>query len=274
MEPFYIRSTKEKFSILTKGLKKVGDYLLTDPFVFAIHTAKKVGSIIGVSETTVLRFCNEIGYDGYSTLQKDVRKFLLNLNQRAAVETDHESVDGRFAQSIAVDMKNLKTTIDHLDENTMEEAVNRIVNSEKIMVVGFYQSFTYAHWCYFNLNYILGNVLLYRPEADAGLLDLMPKNACIILFSYYRYALQTIQLAEEAKNKGIKIISITDSLVSPIAQFSDVVISINAYHKSLIDKGPATISVINALLFECMQQVKDRGKIKGTYKYLIRDGEV
>ncbi|RYG72450.1 MurR/RpiR family transcriptional regulator [Lentibacillus cibarius] len=273
MEPSFIEETNKHFSTLTKGLRKVGDYLLSDPMIFAIHPAKKVGQIIGVSETTVLRFCNTIGYTSYNILQKDVRKYLLDLNQRPIDGLEENIETNNLAESMKVDINNLKGTIEHLYLEEIENAIETIIDSERITVAGYYQSFTFAHWLYFNLNYVLGNVSLYRPENDAGILDILPKKSCVIIFSYYRYALDTIRLAEEAKNKNIKVIAITDSRVSPIVKYADTVLTINISNKSLINKGPITLSLINALLNEVIQRVKERGKIRFTYKYLIKDGE-
>lgn len=274
MTPNYLKKTKENFPALTKGLKKVADYLLSDPMIFAIHPAKKVGEIIGVSETMVIRFCNTIGYDGYSFLQQEVRKHLLDLNQDSFDELNNEEPTSyHFAESMKNDITNLKNNIEKMELENMDAIVDTIINSDKVVIAGYYHSFTFAHWFFFNLNYTLGNASLYRPENDAGLLDLLPENSCIIVFSFYRYALDTIRLAEEAKNKGIKVITITDSRVAPVADFADIVLPVNMVNKSLFSKGPVTLSVINSILFEIIQRVEERGKIHPTFKFFIKDGE-
>ncbi len=275
MDPSYLKRTKEKFPTLTKGLKKVADHLLSEPMTFAIHPAKKVGEIIGVSETMVIRFCNTIGYNGFAALQKEVRQQLLYLKESADDELNTEIYQANnFVKSMRNDAKNLEKNIDGLELDKMETTVETIINSEKIIVAGYYHSFTFAHWFYFNLNYALGNASLYRPENDAGLLDLLPSKSCIVIFSFYRYALDTIRLAEEANHKGIKVICITDSRVSPVAEYADIVIPINISQKTLFNKGPVTMSLINSILFEIMLRVEEHGKIKSTYKYFIKDGEL
>lgn len=274
MTPIYIKKTKQCFPDLTKGLKKVADYLLADPIVFAIHPAKRVGTIIGVSETMVIRFCNSIGYKGYSLLQKDIRKHLLDLNHNALADsTKKDHTSNNFTNSLHRDINNIHKAVENVEIEQLETIVNTIINSEKVLIAGYYHSFTFAHWLYFNLNYTMGNASLYRPETDAGLLDLLPKKSCIIVFSFYRYALDTIRLAEEAKNKGIKVITITDSRVAPITEFADIIVPIHMTNNSLFDKGPVTLAVVNSILYEIIQQVKDRGKIHTTFKYFIKDGE-
>ncbi|WP_188455799.1 MurR/RpiR family transcriptional regulator [Virgibacillus oceani] len=274
MTPDYLVKTKEHFPTLTKGLKKVADHLMNEPVIFAIHPAKKVGKIIGVSETMVIRLCNTIGYSGYSPLQKEVRKHLLDLSQHSNEELNKENYrDNHYAESMITDVTTIKHNIEKADTKTMDAIVETITNSDKIVIAGYYHSFTFAHWLYFNLNYITGNAALYRPETDAGLLDLLPEKSSIIVFSFYRYALDTLRLAEEAKNKGIKVVTITDSRVAPVTEFADIVVPINMVNKSLFDKGPVTLSVINAILHEIIQRVEEREKIHTTYKYFIKDGE-
>lgn len=274
MDPIYLKKTKEIFPSLTKGLKKVADHLLSEPMTFAIHPAKKVGEIIGVSETMVIRFCNTVGYPGFSALQKEVRQQLLYLNESPDEAFISKANDANnFVKNMKNDIRNLEKNIEDLEPENLETTVEAIIESEKVVVAGYYHSFTFAHWFYFNLSYVLGNTSLYRPENDAGLLDLLPKKACIVIFSFYRYALDTIRLAEEAKNKGIKVICITDSRVSPVAEYADIIIPVNIRKKPLFNKGPVTLSLINAILFEIILRVEKRGKIKSTYKYFIKDGE-
>ncbi|WP_408011457.1 MurR/RpiR family transcriptional regulator [Pseudalkalibacillus sp. A8] len=273
MQPKYLIQTNKNFPTLTKGLKKVADHLLSEPMIFAIHPAKKVGSIIGVSETMVIRFCHTIGYSGYSDLQQEVRKHLLDLKQTNEIYDEDIRETNSFSKSMSTDIAHIRNNMEHLEIEKMEQVVDTIINSERVVVAGYYHSFSYAHWMYFNLNYTLGNAVLYRPENDAGLLDLLPEKACIVIFSFYRYALDTIRLAEEAKSKGIKVVAITDSRVSPIVEFADLVIPINSNNKTLLSKGPVTLSLVNSLLHEMIQRVEDRGKIRSTYKFFIKEGE-
>ncbi|MFS0750601.1 MurR/RpiR family transcriptional regulator [Oceanobacillus sp. 1P07AA] len=270
----YVEKTKQKLPEMTKGLKKVGEYLLAEPIVFAIHPAKKVGSMIDVSETMVIRFCHYIGYRGYSELQKEVRHHLMNLER----VNDKENVltrDNNFKNFIDDDVKNLKQMKNIIDAEVFNNVVEKILESEKVVVAGYYHSFSFAHWFSFNLNYIVGNASLFRPESDAGILELMPEKSCIIIFSFFRYAVDTIRLAEEAKKKGVPVIVITDSWASPAAEYADFVISIYSSEHSnvLLQKGPITMSIMNSILSELIDQVQNRGKIQPTFKYYIKDGE-
>ncbi|MFC4410423.1 MurR/RpiR family transcriptional regulator [Chungangia koreensis] len=269
----YVDKTKEKFPSLSKGLKKVADQLLTDPIPFAIHTAKKVGTIIGVSETMVIRFCHEIGYPGYTDLQKELRQSLLDLNNAPLTKTrEADARQNPFSIRMEEDLHRILENAQNIEVDDLDRAIELIINSDKVIVAGYYHSFSFAHWLSFSLNYILGNASLYRPASDAGLFDLPSKNSCVIIFSFFRYAIDMVRLAEEAKEKGIQIITITDSRVSPVADIADIVIPINN-QKDFLSKGPITLSLINAMLAEIIERVENRGTIQPSYKYFVKDGD-
>ncbi|GIO24217.1 MurR/RpiR family transcriptional regulator [Oceanobacillus sp. J11TS1] len=268
MDTSYQERIKANLPILTKGLQKVADHLLNEPIAFATHPAKTVGKMIGVSETMVHRFCHAIGYRGYAELQKEVRNNLLNLSQSA-----DEKPFSTFHDSIEADIENLRRLQKHLDTEQLEKVVNTILQSERIVVAGFYHSFSYAHWLYFNLNYIIGNVSLFRPESDAGVLDFLPAKSALIVFSFYRYAVDTIQLAKDAQQKGIKVIVITDSLAAPTVPFADMTLPIHSAHSgdSLLQKGPISISLVNAIVDEIIRKVTDKENKAPTFNYFIKD---
>ncbi|MBN6885177.1 MurR/RpiR family transcriptional regulator [Cytobacillus horneckiae] len=272
--PSYIKKTEEQFPQLTKGLKKVANHLLQDPTIFAIHPAKKIGDIIGVSETMVIRFCNSIGYDGFSSLQDEIRKSLMTLSSDASdIWTSQDNDSNFIVEEIKEDIKLLTNNAKKINIENAQEVVDTIINSEKIIISGYYQSYSFAHWLFFNLNYILGNTSLYRPEIDARVLEFLPKKSSVILFSFYRYALDTIRLAKDAKMKGIKIIAFTDSRVSPIVEYADHIILVSLENASIFRKGPVTLSIINSLLYEIIRRIDGVEEISPTFKYFIKENQ-
>lgn len=273
MVPDYIFKTEKTFPDLTTGLKKVADYLLDDPFIFAIHPAKQIGNIIGVSETMIIRFCNSIGYKGFSDLQIDVRKHIMTLNQDSIVNSLEDPIENNFSKSIQNDITLLQENIQKIDKEELEAIIETIIQSKKVIVAGYYQSFSLAYWLYFNLTYMIENAYLYRPEADFRLLDTTPKDSCIIVFTFYRYAVATIQFIKDAKEKGLKIIVITDSRVSPIVKYADHIILVHLKNTSSLSKGPVALSITNAIMHEMVNRVdQDLTGIRSKHsKYLIKD---
>ncbi|MBM7587207.1 DNA-binding MurR/RpiR family transcriptional regulator [Bacillus pakistanensis] len=263
----YLEKTQTHYNDLTKGLKKVGESLLSNPVLFATHPAKKVAEIIDVSETMVIRFCKAIGFNGYGELQKDVQQRLLSIqpsNQEIPIEKSNS-----FEQVMSIDEINIHQTSRNMDWDTAQEIVNQLVISNAISVVGYYHSFSYAHWFSFLLNNLLENTTLYRPETDIGITKKGKKN-CVVIFSYYRYALEAIRLAQEARANGNTIIVITDSQLSPLAEYGDYILTIHSAKKSILEKGPVTFSVLNTLLLHIAQKVGKMEFVNPTNKYYIQ----
>lgn len=277
MEPKYLVETKAKYDSLTKGLKKVADNLIADPMTFAIHPAKQSGKVIGVSETMIIRFCNEIGYKGFRDFQRDVREYLLNSMQDMPV-LNNENFENPLLKSMVMDVTHLKRNIDQLDTLVIKQVVEKIISSEKKVVVGHYQSFSFAHWLFIHLQYLVGDTILYRTEEDFQLIEQLPKESVVIAFSFFRYATDTLKLAEKAKKRGLTVIAITDTKAAPIAEFADIVIPL-VFQRNMgtIHKSPITMSVLNAILFEIINIIEKDGESKSLsdkdYKFYISEGE-
>ena len=264
----YIIQTKKQFPHLTKGLKKVGDSLLNNPSIFATHSSRHIGEMIGVSETMVIRFCKSIGYEGFNMLQKDVLNHLLVATKNHSQRLQNENINlNFFEEHIKRDITLISSNIKALDVERLESIVEMILKSERVVISGYYQSFPFAHWLFFNLNYTLGNASLYRPETDALVFDFLPNKSCVIVFSFSRYALDTIRFAEDARKKGIKVIAFTDSRLAPIVDHSDIVVLVEVGNNSLFEKGPVTLSILNSILSEVMKRAEKTVVETDKFKY-------
>lgn len=274
MRQSYIEITEKVYPKLTKGLKKVARLLLDDPIVFAIHPAKKIGELIGVSETTVIRFCKTLGFE-FRILQEEIQKDLVHFNQKSGqLFVDDTNSEKAYFEQIDNDLNLIKSNLHKIDQKIIKQATSVILNSEKVIVAGNYQSFTYAYWLYYNLNYVLDHVFLYRAETDSTIINKASENACLVVYSFYRYANDTLHLAKSAKAKGIHVIAITDSSVSPITEYADTTIVINiGDHFSFLRIGPVAITVSNMLLYEIYEHINLENYHFNSYHYLVQDGD-
>jgi DNA-binding MurR/RpiR family transcriptional regulator len=263
----YLEKTQKNYNHLTKGLKNVAESLRTNPVLFATHPAKKTAEIIDVSETMVIRFCKAIGYAGYGELQKDVQQSLLSLKPPKR-DNGNEQVNS-FERIMQSDEKNIHQASLNIDWDVAKQIVDCLVQSKSTSIVGYYHSFSYAHWFYFLLHHLIDNTSLYRPETDIGFTK-KGKDHTIIIFSYYRYALEGIRLAKEAKENGNTIVIITDSELSPIVEYGDHVLTIHSAKKSILEKGPITFSVLNTLLLHIAQQTGKMDFVNPANTYYIK----
>lgn len=251
----YRKKVQLHFNELSAGMKKVARHLLDSPQSFAIQSAGQVGKEIGVSETTVIRFCYALEYSGYSELKKEVREELITTKSSLQeFQSDKEELANHslfYSNVFKKHQLHIQKTMDQLSENDLQNAVNRLITTDQILVGGMRTSFAVAHWLVFTLNLIRGNAKLYQPGTDDLLLLLSKMNtqSTFVAISFHRYATETIMLAEALKKKGVFIIGITDSEVAPISMYSDILLPVSLPVKSTIDAAPSVFTLLNALLF-------------------------
>lgn len=269
---------QEEFSRLSKSQQKAAKYLLDHPSEFAVKSASEIGESIGISETTVIRFCYSIRLSGFSELQKMVREQLLQSNstlgQYYASKLELAREPHFFARVMEQDCKHIQETIQNIHDEDFDLLVDQLIQTDKIYVTGLRSSFSVASWLTFTLGLIRGNVHLLRPDTDDLLLTIseMDDRSTLIAISFDRYMKDTIKLAELAKKQGTFVVGITDSLIAPIKNQSDMLFQIHASKKSTIDAAPALFSFLNAVAAGVSIKDKERfEKRKEQYEKLNGD---
>jgi len=240
---------QEKYDQLTKGMKRVADLLLADPTAFAARSAKTVGESIGVSETMIIRFCNALGYQGYSELQQEIREVIYDIRTAKWSNDGKESDQSpySFKQIMRWDQTNIENTLNHMNPEDMDAAVSKIVDADAVLVAGLHAAFPMAHWFTFALDLLKKNCQLYRPEFSTHLGGFTDQSV-LVVFSFYRYSLHPIRLAEKAKEKGLFVIAFTDTTIAPITEYADIVFTLEIPTRSILQFAPVTFSMMNALL--------------------------
>ncbi|ASN05364.1 MurR/RpiR family transcriptional regulator [Virgibacillus necropolis] len=252
MERIY-QKLYEKQATFSKSLQKVSSCLLNDPKLFIIYSATDAGKEMGVSETTVIRFCQQLGYKGYSDLQEEIRNNLLQKSSLSDYLED-KSVDTTKDQPIKSlmvnDMDNIEKTMKQLSEELLETAVSKIAIADRVLISGVRSSHALASWLAFSLDLIVGNTRLYQPNVDDILLRIseLTEKSVFVAFSFHRYAIDTINIAKLAKEQGAFVIAITDSPISPITVYSSLILPVQLNVKSTLDVAPAVLSLTNSIV--------------------------
>lgn len=254
MTKYHERLAKD-YANLTGGMKKVALHLMEHPRSFAFQSAAQIGEEIGVSETTVIRFCRALGYTGFSELQKEVQDDLLRVEsslQNYQKGKKRGSNIPLYEQVMLRDRENIGTTANRINVRSYRQAVDKISEADRILVAGTRTSYAMAHWFSFMLNVIRGNTRLWRPETDDIILELSQINekSLFIACSFHRYAIDTIHLTEAVKKRGAFVIALTDSAIAPVSRYADVLFTIELAdsNRSTIDAAIPAFSLINALL--------------------------
>ena len=262
----------ECYGSLSKGQKILATYI-TDNYDKAVFlTAAKMGQVVGVSESTVVRFATHLGYKGYPEFQKALEEMVRNkLNSIQRMEVTY----GRISQShiletvLQSDQEKIKDTLEHIDEHAFELAVDTIIKAKHIYIVGIRSCAPLAAFMAFYFNLMFENVTLLQTNNSSELFEQMvriSKDDVIIGISFPRYSMRTLKAMEFANNRSAKVITITDSVHSPMNLYSSCNLIAKSDMASIVDSLVAPLSVINALIVAlCM---KKQGEVVNTLEML------
>ncbi|MBS5026656.1 MAG: MurR/RpiR family transcriptional regulator [Peptostreptococcaceae bacterium] len=237
-------------------------YILKNYDKVAFMTACKLGEAVGVSESTVVRFANALGYSGYPKLQdalQEVIKNKLTTVQRVDMVKEFNDDSAILKKIVKSDMDNIKDTLEEIDEKAFEEAANRILKAKRIYIVGMRSSFTIAQYLGFYLGIILDSVHVIRTDMGDAFEQVVKINEddVLIAISFPRYSKKSYQIVSYAKEKGAHIVSLTDSPFAPVASFTDNLLLVKSNMVSFVDSLVPALSIANALIVSVGMKEKE-----------------
>ncbi len=265
-----IRENK-KFS---KGQRLIAAYIAENYDKVAFMTAGKLGKAVGVSESTVVRFAAELGYDGYPGMRKALQEMIRNrLTSVQRIEVAKDMLDdNNIIQSVFhADIEKLQNTVEEIDRAKFDQAVDAILQARTVYIVGMRSSAALASLMGFYLNLLLDNVRLVHDTSVNEVYEQIfriGKEDVFIGISYPRYSSRTIKAMEFAKSTGASVIGLTDGEHSPFVGVADINLFAKSDMVSFLDSLVAPMSLINALIVSV--GIRCRGKLSDTFKRLER----
>lgn len=245
------------YMYLSKGQKKLANAILYDYEKTAYMTAAKLGKLVGVSESTVVRFANELGYEGYGEFQRAVQELArtkLTPNQRIEITKQRMNSGRDIIQNVMEsDMNKIRDTFEQLDRNAFFDSVTSILEARNIYIIGARSSETPARLLKYNLSLIFDNVKFVQPNSTAEVFEQMfsiGSGDVLIAFSFPRYSSKIVSAVKYAKQNGAKVIVFTDSSISPLAEHASYLLLAQSDMASFMDSVVAPISIINAIIVE------------------------
>jgi DNA-binding MurR/RpiR family transcriptional regulator len=239
---------------MSKGQRSIAAYILSNYERAAYMTAARVGDESGVSESTVVRFAMELGFDGYPHFQKvlqDELKVRLTSVQRmrASIKlTDNDDILGAVLQS---DLDKLRKTIEHIDRKSFNLAVDLILGANKIYILGVRSAAPLAAFLGFYFNLVFDNVRLVHTTSVSEMFEqILPVTSgdVVIGISFPRYSKRTIKAMEYSRTTGATVIAVTDKADTPVAEHADICLLAPSDMASFVDSLVAPLSLINALI--------------------------
>ena len=272
---------EERYDGMSKSQKKLADYIRSSYEKAVFMTAARLGDVVGVSESTVVRFASGLGYKGYPQFQKALEELVsnrLNFIQRMEVTYGRISQSEILMSVLQSDIEKIKLTMEHIDQNAFETAVDTILNARKIYIVGIRSCATLANFLGFYLNLIWDNVVSVDTNSSSEIFEQIiriTEEDVIIGISFPRYSMRTLKALEFANNRGAKIITLTDSVHSPMNLYSSCSLIARSDMASIVDSLVAPLSVINALVVAlCMKKQDEVVDTLGTLEKIWDEYQV
>ena len=238
----------------SKGQKLIANFILKSYDKAAFMTASKLGKTVNVSESTVVRFAAELGYDGYPSMQRALQEMIrskLTSVQRIEVSNDRIGDQDILSMVLQSDVEKIRMTLEEIDRNSFNAAVESIVKARRIYVLGVRSAAAISDFMSFYFNMIFDNVFTVRTtstsEVFEQILHIGPEDV-FIGASFPRYSRRTVKAMQYASAQGAKVIAITDSAASPLAQIADHTLMAKSDMASFVDSLVAPLSLVNALI--------------------------
>ena len=255
----------KNYKTLSKGQKQLAAYITENYDRAAFITASKMGRIVGVSESTVVRFAYALGYDGYPELQKSLQELIRNKLtsvQRIQLTGDLQPNDV-LRSVLKSDVSNIRATIDSIDNASFNAAINALLEAKKVYIVGLMSAAPLAQFLAYYLGFVMDNVVMVSGAMGniyEDLFRISSEDVCIGI-SFPRYSNRTIDALDFARGKEATIIAITDSVSSPIAEKAEHALVARSDMAGFADSLVAPLSLINAIIVACSlrrrEQVSD-----------------
>ena len=256
-----LNQIKVRYKKLSKGQKLLADYITENYDKAVFLTAAKLGKTVGVSESTVVRFATQLGYEGYPGFQKALEELVRNkLNSIQRMEVTY----GRITQSDILETvlqsydEKIKMTLANMNKDVFELAVDTMLEAKRIYIVGIRSCAPLAGFLAFYLNLIFENVTLVNTNSSSEIFEQLiriKEDDVIIGISFPRYSMRTLKALEFASNRKAKVITLTDSVHSPMTLYSSCNLIARSDMASIVDSLTAPLSVVNALVVAlCMRK--------------------
>jgi DNA-binding MurR/RpiR family transcriptional regulator len=238
----------------SKGQKRIAAYILQNYDKAAFMTASKLGQLVNVSESTVVRFASELGYDGYPSMQRALQEMIrsrLTSTQRIKAAGDMLSGQDVLATVMQSDLNKLRMVVEEADRAEFEAVVEKVMAARHIYILGVRSSSFVAGYLNFYMHLMFENVTLVQSNAAGEIFEQLFRIGAgdvMIAISFPRYSRVTVNTVKFAKDRGATIIAITDNELSPLYQMADAALLAPSEMISFVDSMVAPLSVINALL--------------------------
>lgn len=244
---------RDKNAEFSKGQKRIAGYILSNYDKAAFMTASKLGKLVGVSESTVVRFASSLGYDGYPAMQNALQEIVRSrLTSIQRIRNSDDLFGNDVVSSVLqTDADKIREAIDRLDRKAFDSVVDKLLNARNIYILGVRSSSFLAGYLHFYLHMIFDNVTLVTSNSAGDILERLLRigpGDVLVGISFPRYSQSTVKGVQYAHDRGAEVVAITDSNMSPLYSLASSALLAHSDMISFVDSLVAPFSVLNAII--------------------------
>ena len=259
-----IQAVRRTYDELTRSQKRIAEAIVDDPEFVAFATVDKMASRLDVSPSTVVRFTYRLGLTGYQDLQERVRLLVRSQMRSASADVNEDHVlahlgDTAYARSFGQDLDHIRRTIALLDAGVLDRAIDLLASARRVLVAGDGTAYGVAHFMSLALDRTRGQAILVRADGESvgRLVDIGPDDV-MLAFTFPPYASTVLRSVQWANQRGVHVVGVTDSPISPVGQLVDVVLPTLVSGIGPQNTLVAAMAVANALLNGVVLKIQDR----------------
>lgn len=243
----------EKVNEMSKSQRKIALFILSNTESVPFFNVGQLAQMVGVSEATVVRFATFLGYEGYPefqrTLQDAVKKQLTTVERLKLSDDVYDKEDKAIYEMFNEDVQRIQMMAEQLDLAKFHEAVDAIIQANRIFIIANRSAVSVGSFLEFYFDLMFENAELIRnPHGISEKLFRIDENDVVIGLSFARYTKNTVEAVSFAKDRGTKVIAITDNMLSPLIPYANIALYARSDMPSFIDSFVAPLSLINALI--------------------------
>ncbi|MBD5161040.1 MAG: MurR/RpiR family transcriptional regulator [Oscillibacter sp.] len=254
MKKDVLHTIQDNMPRFSKGQKRIAAYILSDYDKAAFMTASKLGGLVGVSESTVVRFAALLDYDGYPAMQKALQELVrakLTSIQRIRTSGDRLFSSDVVSSVLQMDMDEIRVAIEEVDRNVFNAVVDKLIAARHIYILGVRSSSFLAGYLHFYFHLIFENVTLVTSNSAGDILESILRigpGDVLVGISFPRYSKSTVKGVQFAHDRGADVVAVTDSDMSPLYPLASAVLLARSDMISFVDSLVAPFSLLNALI--------------------------
>lgn len=256
---------KRNAKSFSKGQRLIAKYIEEHYDKVAFMTASKLGSVVGVSESTVVRFATEIGYSGYPALQTAMQEMIRNRMtsvQRLEMTSANYPVERLLDASLDQDIDIIRRTKETVSHEEFYKAADALVAAKRVYIIGAGSSLAMASFLHYYFSLVFESVQIINATSEAQILQQMVhigEGDALVGISFPRYSRKVAKSLKYASDRGAAVIAITDSVLSPLAEHANHVLLAKSDMVSFVDSLVGPLSLINALIVTVA--IKKKGEV-------------